>query len=383
METYKFPHVGSVYCGPGVSKTTGKIVAYEHISKVLVVTDKFLLDQGIINGVLDSLRSEGISFEIFSDVRPNPLISNVLACYEIMRSTKCEAVVAIGGGSAIDCSKMVTMLMTNPLPLEQYFGVDKVPMNPYPLFAIPTTSGTGSEVTPGGIVVNDETGMKGGIVSHRMMAKAAIIDPELVLTLPPELTASTGMDALAHAVEAFTNVNVSLQSEIFCRESMRLIGKWLRIAYSQGKNMEARLGMAQAAAFAGIGNGPCGVAANHALAYPLENKYHIPHGIANAALLPAVVKFNGIASQEKYREVAVLLGENVDGLSLRDASLKAGDAIRKLSEDLNIPGLSELGVSEDDFRPFAEEALKNERLMPNNPRRVLLNDAIKIYKESF
>ena len=383
MQTYKFPHVRNVYCGPGVSKTTGSIVAFEHIHKVMVVTDKFLLEQGIIDGVLDSLKSESISYEIFSGVRPNPLISNVVDCYEMMKSTNCEAIVAVGGGSAIDCSKMAAMLMNNPLPVEQYYGLDKVPADPCPLFAIPTTSGTGSEVSPGGIVVNDATGMKGGIVSHRLMATSAIIDPELTLTLPPDLTASTGMDALAHAVEAFTNVKVSNQSEMFCREAMRLAGKWLRIAYSQGKNIEARLGMAQASTFAGIGNGPCGVAANHALAYPLENKYHIAHGVANSALLPAVVKFNGPACQEKYREVAILLGENVDGLSLRDAALKAGDAIRKLRDDLNIPGLSQLGVTEEDFLPFAEEALKNDRLMPNNPRLVLLNDAVNIYRESY
>ena len=381
MKPYHYPNPRHIYCGVGVAKKIGEIVVNENLSKVVICTDSFLATHGMLDNVVKSLEEAGIEYKVFSDVRPNPLLSNVLACNALMKEFGAEGVVSVGGGSSIDCGKAAAFMMTNPEPIEQYYGVGKVKFDPVPIFSIPTTAGTGSEVTTGGIYVNDKTGMKGGIISDRVMSTAAIIDPEMVATLPPNQTAATGMDALAHAIEAYTNVNVAPQSEIWCRESVRLIGKYLRIAYSQPDNMEARLGMSQAAAYAGIALNGSGCAGNHAMAYPLENKYHVPHGFANASMLPAVIKFNGPACMEKYAEIARLLGENIDGLSMREASLKAGEAIKALCEDINIPKLRDYGMTEEDIEPFAEECCANDRLMPQNPRKIDVKDAIKIYKE--
>ncbi|MDO5116302.1 MAG: iron-containing alcohol dehydrogenase [Synergistaceae bacterium] len=383
MKPYRYPQVRNIYFGDGVVKTTGTIVATEGVKKVLVVTDKFLFDSGILNGALKSLEEAGIEYRVYSDVHPNPLLSNVLACYEIMKELGGEGVIGFGGGSSIDCAKSTALLMTNPLPLHQYVGKDIVPNNTVPIFTIPTTAGTGSEVTSGSIILFDDTGKKGGILSKRLIATCAIVDPELLLTLPPSLTAATGMDALSHAIEAFTNINASLQSDMWCKQAISLIGKNLRRAFFKGDDIDARRGMSLAATSAGMALLGSGCAGSHAMAYSIENKYHTMHGKANASMLPAVMRFNAPAALEKYATVAELLGENISGLSMHEAAYKASEAVQKLCDDLSIPRISAYGVTEEDLEPFAQECCNNARLMAQNPRKITPEDAVKIYKDVF
>ena len=383
MKPYRYAQVRNIYFGDGVAKTAGKIVADEGVEKVLVVTDKFLFESGMLDGVLKSLNEAEIEYMVYSDVHPNPLLSNVLACYEIMKGLGGEGVIGFGGGSSIDCAKSTALLMTNPLPLQQYVGKDLVPNNTVPIFTIPTTAGTGSEVTSGSIILFDDTGKKGGVLSKRLIATCAIVDPELSLTLPPSLTAATGMDALSHAIEAYTNVNASLQSDMWCKQAIELIGKHIRRAYFKGDDLDARRGMALAATSAGMALLGSGCAGSHAMAYSIENKYHIMHGKANASMLPAVMRFNAPAALEKYACITKLLGEDVSGLSLREAAYKASDVVQQICEDLSIPRISEYGVTEDDLVPFAGECCANARLMPQNPRKITTEDAVKIYKEVF
>lgn len=383
MKPYRYPQVRNIYFGDGVVKTTGTIVATEGVKKVLVVTDKFLFESGMLSGALKSLEEAEIEYRVYSDVHPNPLLSNVLACYEIMKELGGEGVIGFGGGSSIDCAKSTALLMTNPLPLQQYVGKDIVPNNTVPIFTVPTTAGTGSEVTSGSIILFDDTGKKGGILSKRLIATCAIVDPELLLTLPPTLTAATGMDALSHAIEAFTNVNASLQSDMWCKQAISLIGKNIRRAFFKGDDIDARRGMSLAATSAGMALLGSGCAGSHAMAYSIENKYHTMHGKANASMLPAVMRFNAPAALEKYAAVAGLLGENIAGLSMHEAAYKASEAVQKLCDDLSIPRIREYGVTEEDLEPFAKECCANARLMAQNPRRITPEEAVKIYREVF
>lgn len=382
MKPYRYPQVRNIYFGDGVVKTAGSIVANEGVKRLLVVTDKFLFDSGKLEGALRSLEDTNIEYKVFSDVRPNPLLSNVIACYELMKEFNGEGVMGFGGGSSIDCAKSTALLMTNPLPLQQYVGKDLVPNNTVPIFTVPTTAGTGSEVTSGSIIMFDDTGKKGGILSKRLIATCAIVDPELLLTLPPTLTAATGMDALSHSIEAFTNVNASLQSDMWCKQAISLIGKNLRRAFFKGDDIDARRGMSLAATSAGMALLGAGCAGSHAMAYSIENKYHTMHGKANASMLPAVMRFNAPAALEKYATVAELLGENITGLSQHEAAYKASEAVQKLCNDLGMPGIRAYGVTDDDLERFAQECCANTRLMGQNPRNISPEDAVKIYKEA-
>ena len=383
MSTYRYAMVGNIYFGPGVSKQTGEIVATEGLKKVLVITDRFLYDHGIIDGILNSLKEKEIEFDVYADVRPNPLLSNVMACLDMMKASGAEGCIGIGGGSAIDCTKATACLMTNPLPRDQYVGKDLVPNYSLPFFTIPTTAGTGSECTSGSIIVDDETGKKSGVLSKKVLSRAAIVDPELVATLPQNQTAATGMDALIHAIEAYTNMNTNELSDMWSWKAIELITKNIRQAYLKGSDMDARAGMSLGAACAGMSLLGAGCAGCHCLAYSIENKYHIVHGMANASMIPYVARFNAVAKPEKYAKIAEALGENVEGCSTMEAALKAADGLEKLNALFKIPKIHEYGVTEKDFEPFAEEALANKRLTPQNPRTLTKEDIIEIYKAAF
>ena len=381
--SYRYAMVGNIYFGAGVSRTTGEIVATEGLKKVLVVTDRFLYDNGIIKDILASLEEKGIEYKVFADVRPNPLLSNVLTCLDMIKEMGAEGCIGIGGGSAIDCTKGAAMLATNPLPRDQYIGKDLVPNYSLPFFTIPTTAGTGSECTSGSIIVDDATGKKAGVLSKKVLSRAAIVDPELVASLPQKQTAATGMDALIHAVEAYTNINATELSDMWSWKAIELISKNLRQAYLKGSDMEARSGMSLGATCAGMALLGAGCAGCHCLAYSIENKYHIVHGMANASMMPYVTRFNAIAKPEKYAKVAEALGENIQGLSAYEAALKAADAFEKLNELFKIPKIHEYGVTEDDIEAFADEAMANGRLRPQNPRTLTKEDCIAIYKAAF
>ena len=380
--SYRYAMIGNIYFGAGVSKTTGAIVKDEGLKRVLVVTDRFLYDNGIIKGILDSLDENEIEYKVFADVRPNPLLSNVMSCLELIREIDAEGCIGIGGGSAIDCCKGAAMLSTNPLPRDQYIGKDLVPNYSLPFFTIPTTAGTGSECTSGSIIVDDATGKKAGVLSKKVLSRAAIVDPELVASLPQNQTAATGMDALIHAVEAYTNINATELSDMWSWEAIKLISRSIRQAYLKGSDMDARSDMSLGAACAGMALLGAGCAGCHCLAYSIENKYHIVHGMANASMMPYVTRFNAVAKAAKYKKVAEALGENVEGLSDYEAALKAADAFEKLNELFKIPKISGYGVTEEDIEAFADEAMANKRLRPQNPRTLTKEDIIKIYKEA-
>jgi alcohol dehydrogenase class IV len=383
MKTFNFFTTKSIVFGPGSINQIDDVLKEIGVSKVLVVTDKYFIESGFIKNVTNPIEKAGIGYEVFGDVEPSPTMSNAENCFKVLKENGCQAVIGVGGGSPIDVSKAAALLVNNPPPVKQYVGVEKVPNPAIPIIAVPTTAGTGSEVSNASILKDEVTHVKGGIMSHQIVPTVSIVDPNLTLTLPPRLTASTGLDALTHAIEGYVAVKASPHTEIYHKEAIKLISENLRTAVARGSDLEARYNMSLAAMYAGIGMATASCGAVHALAYPMEGKYKVAHGDANAALLPAVMRFNVLADMKKFRDIAILMGENVEGLSMRDAALKAAEAVANLCADVSVPKLSQIGVKEGDLDSFAEIGVGISRLIDNNPRKVTLEDAKKIYRESF
>jgi alcohol dehydrogenase len=284
----------------------------------------------------------------------------------------------------MDTAKAAAILATNEGRARDFQGLDKVPRPGLPKGMIPTTAGTGSEVTFTAVFVNAEEKKKGGINSPFLYPEMSILDPELTLSLPPAVTASTGMDALTHAIESYTSKAASPISEMFSVEAIRRIGNALRQAVDNGSDLNARSEMLFGSLLAGIGLANAGVTAAHSLAYPLGGIYRVPHGVANALLLPAVMEYNVFSCMEKFSRIADAMGEKVEGLSVREAAILAVEKVKRLARDLGVPQrLSDLGIPQPALPEMAEEAMKVARPLENNPRPVSMEDAIRIYQKVF
>lgn len=348
----------------------------------LVVTDKFLLDNKMVNLVTDSLDTKGFKYGIFTDILPNPTQENAEDCAKVLKEGGYESIIAFGGGSSMDVAKGGAVLATNPFPLDQYVGTDKVKKTTLPIITIPTTAGTGSEVSNISILKNSKTNVKAGIVSPKILPTIAIIDPRATYTMPAKLTAATGMDALCHAIEGYSSLKGTPFTDMYYEKAIQLIAANLRTAVANGLDVEARHNMSLGATFAGIGMSIAFTGAVHAMSYGIESKYKAHHGESCAALLPSVMKVNALANPAKYKKVAELLGENIEGLSIRDAALKAAEAVETLAKDIKIPRLHDLGMTEDDIEAFSEIAYGNKRLMDNNPWRVTFEDVVEMYRDA-
>jgi len=353
-------------------------------TKILIVTDPVLLKTGLIERVMEALAPTGLGIGIFSEVEPEPRLQIVTKCQQAIKEGGYDLIVAVGGGSSMDVSKAASILMTNPGTVNDYLGVNLVPNPGTPVIAVPTTAGTGSEVTPIAILSDVEEQLKKGVVSPYLLPKAAIVDPELTLTMPPHITAATGMDALTHAVEAYISVNATPITDILALEAIRLIALNLRTAVANGQDIEARSNMSMASLLAGIAFANAGVGAVHALAYPLGAQFHVPHGVANAVLLPYVMEWNLLGALSRFKTMALAMGERVEDLSDRMAADKFNEAIKQLAADIRIPlHLRELGVTAESVPGMAEGAAKVTRLLANNPRILTVDDIREIYERAF
>jgi alcohol dehydrogenase len=288
----------------------------------------------------------------------------------------------MGGGSPLDIAKVCAILVTNVSPVSELFGVDMVPEPGLKTILIPTTAGTGSEVTPIAILSDEHEKLKKGIVSPRLFPAAAILDPELTVGLPPHVTAATGLDALIHAVEAYTSKNANSLSDILARQAIKLIFGSIRKAFANGDDLEARSKMLEGSLLAGMAFANAGVTAVHAFAYPIGAEFHIPHGVANSIMLPPVMEFNMLGNLEKFSEIAEIFGEPVTGRNQRERARLMVSAIRELVDDLQIPAsLSQFGVHESHIPELARGVMKVTRLLANNPRQITQSDAEKIYRQ--
>ncbi|MCW3489414.1 iron-containing alcohol dehydrogenase [Dethiobacter alkaliphilus] len=376
---FSLPYVN--YYGKGAIAGLANELEKKQPKKVFLISDRVLKDAGIVDLVLQQMA--GFEVVEYLDVEKEPSVENVEAATEQFKNAGCEAIVAVGGGSPIDVAKGVSVLATNEGSILDYVGVQLVPNPGVYKVLIPTTAGTGAEVTQNAIFTDRKAQLKKGVVSQYLIPDVAIVDPDLTMSCPPFITASTGMDALTHAIESFTAPKATMQTDMYALKAIELISEHLRTAVGYGKNKEAREGMAMASVFAGISLANAGVGGVHALAYPLGGQYGVPHGVANAVLLPYVLEFNILGNLKKFRQVAEAMGENTAGMKDRDAAFLALDAVRQLSQDVGIPQtLTELGVTEDSLGSLAEGAMQAARLIDNNPRLIKLDDVKQIFSRA-
>ena len=353
-----------------------------NINKPLIVTDVILVKSGTVDLVLAQLG--GRAYGTFDQVKPEPEISIVEDCTAAYRRGGHDGLIGLGGGSAIDIAKGVAAFVGHDGPLADLFGVDQVKRKGPPLIAIPTTAGTGSEVTNVAIFSDKQAQLKKGIVSDYLLPDVALVSPVMTLTCPRSVTAASGVDALVHAVESYLSVNRSLITDSLALGAIKLIVKALPKAYANPADLLAREHMATASLMAGMAFGNAGVGAVHALAYPLGGRFNIAHGVSNALLLPYVMAWNKMACVERFRDIAEAMGLKVAHLSDEDAANHAVQAMAELCEAVDIPkGMRSFGVPEDAIPAMAEEASKIDRLMRNNPRKLTAADIEKIYRAAY
>lgn len=353
-------------------------------SRVLVVTDPGVASSGVAGHVRDLLEAAGIATGVYDRVPAEPSVASVEVAFEAWRAGNYDAVVGVGGGSSLDTAKGISIRTANDGPVSRYFGVEQLPARGVPYILLPTTAGTGSEVTPSAIFDDTDRQLKAGIVSSRLMAAAAIVDPDLTISCPPHVTAAAGLDALTHALEAYVAVKANPMSDLYALEAVRLVGQHLRGAVARGTDRVARSGQLLASLYGGVTIVAAGTGLCHAMAYPLGSAYHVPHGVANALLLPAVMAYNLPADLAKFARLAEALGESVAGLSLRAAAERSVEAVRQLSRDVGLPGgLRAVGVPESALEGFVPGALSAARLITNNPRVPTAEGVLHAYRESW
>lgn len=375
---------GTLITGSGSIAQIGLEAKKLGASKVLIVTDQAIQQTGLLLSVTEPLKLAGLPFDVMDDVIPEPPFEILEQMAARIEAKGYDLLIGVGGGSVLDVTKVLSIMLTNPGDVRHFVGIDKVKNPGIPFILVPTTSGTGSEVTSIAIFTDTRDMVKKGIVSRYLLASVSIVDAELTLTVPSAVTAATGMDALVHAIESYTAIQTTELTDGIALQAMKLISRSLRQAVYNGKDRKAREDMAMGSLLAGISLGNAGVGAVHALAYPLGGKFKVPHGVANSMLLPYVMKYNVVAKLEKFAEVAKAMGECTEGLSLRDAADRAVATMSKLSEDVGIPAsLQDVGVTLSDIPALAEEASKIDRLLNNNPRWLTIHEIEQIYRDAY
>lgn len=367
--------------GIGAHKEIGGRVKALGGKKPFICTDKGITGAGITDQIVKLIKKDvGVDCVVFDDTIPNPTDTNVEAGLKVYQDNKCDLIISLGGGSSHDCGKAIGVVATNGGKIHDYEGIDKSTKPMPPFIAVNTTAGTASEMTRFCIITDTSRKVKMAIVDWRVTPNIAINDPLLMAGMPPALTAATGMDALTHAVEAYVSTIATPVTDACAIKAMQLISENLRAAVANGGDMYARDQMAYAEYLAGMAFNNASLGHVHAMAHQLGGFYDLPHGVCNAILLPHVERFNMIAKMDRFVDIAVAMGEPVEGLSVRAAAEKALDAIKQLSKDVGIPsGLKELGVKEQDLKIMAENAQKDACGL-TNPRCPKLEDVIEIYK---
>ena len=383
-KVFSFTGAKKIVFGNGSFRALVSHIQELNAKNPLVVMDKNLAKAGFQEAVANLLIPEGMKYTLYDKVEPEPRIELADEGAALAIKNKCDIVIGIGGGSAMDVAKAIAVLATNKGSAVDYLGLNKIPKPGLPKIMIPTTAGTGSEVTFTAVFIRKNLKKKEGMNSPYLYPELALLDPELTLSLPPRPTAETGIDALCHAIESYTSVNASHMSEMFSLQAIALIAENLRTCVHDGKNLQARENMLLASLYAGLGLANAGVTAVHSLSYPLGGKYGIGHGMANTLMLPATMAFNLPAALDKFVDVAEAMGEVTDELPVREAAYLALEAVESLIDDCGIQSsLAEFGIKEKDFPALADVALTVARPLENNPRKVTKEDAIEIYTDAF
>lgn len=373
------------YFGAGARRMLACELRDRGFTKAFVVTDRDLIRFGVAGRVTGVLDDAGIAYEIFSDLKQNPTVKNVQAGVEAFRRSGADAIVAVGGGSAMDTAKAVGIIAANPAfgDVVSLEGAAPTADRSIPVFALPTTAGTAAEVTINYVVTDEANTRKMVCVDPKDIPVVAIIDAELMAAMPKGLTAATGMDALTHAIEGYITKGAWTLTDMFELKAVELIARWLPAAVENGADTEAREGMAVAQYIAGMGFSNVGLGLVHGMAHPLGAFYDIPHGVANALLLPCVMQYNLESSPAKFGDVARAMGVDTAGMDTRQAAQAAVDAVRALALRVGIPQrLSSLGVREEDLPRLAASA-QADVCTPGNPRDTTVEEILSLYREAF
>lgn len=351
------------------------------LQRLMVLTAPPILP--LIEEPLANLKAAGVSIEIFQNILAEPTVNDFKQILEVARQFKADSVVGIGGGSVLDVTKLVAAFLNSNQQVEDCFGTGFIKRKGLWFACLPTTAGTGSEVSPNAILLDERDHLKKGIVSPYLIADAAYVDPKLTWTVPSKVTADTGMDALTHCIEAYTNKFAHPSVDIYALQGIRLIAANLEKAVKDGKNVEAREALAFGSLYGGLCLGPVNTAAVHALSYPLGGEFHIPHGLSNAILLPSVMKFNMPANVKRHAEVAIALGCE-PGKNDEETAQRGVEFIYRLAEAVGIPKkLTDLGIPQTAVPGMAKAAMQVQRLLKNNPREVTEQDALEIYNSLY
>lgn len=385
MRDFRFSTCQSIVCEVGALNRIGEICRARGISNPIIVTDAGIQDIGLLDRLCDALRRSSMTFTSFAGVVADPPESIVLQALELATSGGADGVIGFGGGSSMDTAKLVAVMARSGESLAQLYGVDQAKGPRLPLVLVPTTAGTGSEVTAVAIVTTGDT-TKTGVVSELLYPDVAVLDANLTLGLPPHITAMTGVDAMVHAVEAFTSVNRrNPYSDMLAREALRLMSRHIVAATYEGNDLAAREGMLLGACLAGQAFANAPVAAVHALAYPLGGHYHIPHGLSNSLVLPAVLRFNAEQAAPQYAELAsIVIGDRPLADTTEGRCQQLIEYFEKLIDTLSLPSqLSAMNIPEQDLPVLAADAMQQQRLLVNNPRPVTEPDALAIYRAAW
>ena len=350
-------------------------------TKVLVITDQGVSDCGMCVDVERPLVEAGLEVDFYDKAVPEPPMSTIEEIVRIVEKGGYDLIVGFGGGSPIDVAKAAAVLPHTGDTVYDYVGIDQVKKKGLPIIAIPTTAGTGSECTAIAIFANEKLNVKQGLVSPFLMPNVALIDPALTVSCPPHVTAASGMDALIHNIEAYISVNATMHTDSLAYEGIKLISQSIRTAVYDGTNMWARDAMAMGSMMGGIAFGNAGVGAVHALSYPIGGMFHVPHGVANTMVLPWAMDFNKLACLRWFRQFGEAMGENMAGLSDREAADKTVAALRLLADDLGVPQyLSDVDIPESAIPDLVEGAKTQARLWNNNPRKFTPEDMEQVYR---
>jgi alcohol dehydrogenase class IV len=398
--TWTFHTAGQLLFGRHAASELGEVASRLGARRMLLVTDLVLVKAGVVETVHAPLSESGVLVEVFSGGEPEPSFRAADACIAAAREFGPDTLLGLGGGSNLDLAKITATVLKHGGQPRDYVGDDKIPGPVFPLICVPTTAGTGSEVSAASVLTDTESKLKVGVLSNYLRPAVAVVDPLLTISCPPKVTADSGIDALTHAIEAYTAVDNELfplphgertvyqgrhpMGDVLAEKAIHLIGMFLRRAVADGKDLEAREGMALGATLAGMAFSNVGVAAVHALEYPVGGAVHCSHGLGNGLLIPYVMRFNLPARRHQFARIAELLGEDVTGLDEQLAAERAIVAVEKLRNAIGIPKrLRDIGVKEEQLRPFAEKAACIRRILRVNPRPVTAEDLEAILRAAY
>lgn len=376
-----------VVSGAGALQNLTEIIQETGKNKVIVVTDNVLKDLPLVTNMVDKLKNDGFTVSIFSAVGPNPVEEMVHNAADFMRQTSPEVIVCIGGGSPIDVGKAANVVYTHGGTVNDYDiaigGIMKITPKLLPLIAIPTTAGTGTEVTFVSVITDTEKQTKFGVLSPLLIPDIALLDPEVTVSMPPNLTAFTGIDALTHCIESYTSIGGFSPAEALAIHGIKMIARSLKTAVKDGGNIKAREEMLVASMMAGTAFSLNGLGACHAMAHQLSAFFDTPHGLANAILLPRVMKYNLPANPQKFADIAAAMGADIHDLPVQQAAEKALALVGQLSVDVGVPGyLDDAGATRDKIPAMVERAM-NDNPITTNPRQATPADIEQLYLESF